>query len=125
MDKIEFKDLPDTTTPIDADNLNLLQSYIENTITPMQNSLSNLIGNVYDNVNLNDFTTTGVYYMGTNISNLPSEVGGYMYVLVMNAGGVDLVQLGITVAAIPKLYIRARISEQGVTSWKNWVEIGG
>lgn len=33
MEKIDFKDLPDTTTPITADNLNLLQDNIENIFT--------------------------------------------------------------------------------------------
>lgn len=32
MEKIEFKDFPITDTPIDADNLNLLQENIENEI---------------------------------------------------------------------------------------------
>lgn len=32
MQKIEFKDLPDTTTPIDADNLNDLQDNVEEAI---------------------------------------------------------------------------------------------
>lgn len=32
MNKIEFKDLPDTTTLIDADNLNLLQDNVESDV---------------------------------------------------------------------------------------------
>lgn len=36
MEKINFKDLPDTTTPITADNLNLLQDNIENLFTDIK-----------------------------------------------------------------------------------------
>ena len=37
MQKIEFKDLPDTTTPIDADNLNDLQDNVEEAINLVSN----------------------------------------------------------------------------------------
>jgi len=36
MERIDFKDLPDTTTPITADNLNLLQDNIENLFTDIK-----------------------------------------------------------------------------------------
>ena len=36
MERIDFKDLPDTTTPITADNLNLLQDNIENIFTDIK-----------------------------------------------------------------------------------------
>lgn len=39
---ITFKDLPDTTTPIDATNLNTMQSKIKSDITNVNNKLGNL-----------------------------------------------------------------------------------
>lgn len=125
MQKIEFKDLPDTTTPITADNLNLLQDNIENVITPMQNSLLNLVGKGYDNVDLNDMTTTGIYYMRTGITNTPPSATGYLYLLVMHVGNsTDLVQMAIRVAETPQMFLRCRLSSQGITNWENWKEIG-
>ena len=37
MQKIEFKDLPDTTTPLSASNLNTMQDNIENEIEDLKN----------------------------------------------------------------------------------------
>ena len=45
MQKIEFKDLPDTTTPITAYNLNLLQDNVEEGINGVVESGSNENGN--------------------------------------------------------------------------------
>ena len=39
MNKIDFKNLPDTTTPLSADNLNLLQDNVEDGITDASNTL--------------------------------------------------------------------------------------
>ena len=40
MEKIEFKDYPDTSTPIDATNLNKVQTNIENAFTEEPDVLS-------------------------------------------------------------------------------------
>ena len=51
MQKIEFKDLPDTTTPIDADNLNDLQDNVEEAINLVSNysTEEKVIGTWIDN----------------------------------------------------------------------------
>ena len=53
MEKIEFKDLPDTTTPLSASNLNILQDNIENAI------------------NTNDIYSTNEIVIGKWINNKP------------------------------------------------------
>jgi hypothetical protein len=87
--------------------------------------ISNLTGKPYDNVDLNDITTTGIYYMKTGNSNMPSQVSAYMYLFVMSAGGTDIIQMGINVSGTPKFYVRPRVSSMGTTVWKEWTEIGG
>ena len=46
MQKIDFKNYPDATTPINADNLNLLQTNVENSISEIE---YNVIQNDYGN----------------------------------------------------------------------------
>ena len=46
MDKINFQNLPSTETPINADNLNLLQDNIEDAIEELKTLVSELKGNV-------------------------------------------------------------------------------
>ena len=43
MNKIPFKDLPDTTTPVDADNLNLLQDNVSNDINDINSRVNKKI----------------------------------------------------------------------------------
>lgn len=40
MNLIDFKNYPDTTTPVNADNLNLLQTNIENSINDVENDIT-------------------------------------------------------------------------------------
>ena len=63
MQKIEFKDLPDTSTPLTASNLNTLQNNIENAIDLASNYSTNetVIGKWIDNKTL--YRT--VYNFGT------------------------------------------------------------
>lgn len=46
MDKITFKDYPDTTTPLNANNLNQMQTNVENAISENTTSISNIENNV-------------------------------------------------------------------------------
>ena len=46
MDKITFKDYPDTTTPLNAKNLNQLQANIENAISENKTSIETIENNV-------------------------------------------------------------------------------
>ena len=85
-------------------------------ITVNHRNLSNLIGTgSYNNVDYNDFTETGIYYMGINNSNQPS---GYCYMLVMYNGAYDLVQLAISVSNFT-IYVRSR----NFTTWSEWKSV--
>lgn len=53
MNLIDFKDYPDTTTPINADNLNLLQTNIENSIDDVENDITKYRVKRYDLTNVN------------------------------------------------------------------------
>lgn len=46
MEKINFENYPSTDSPINADNLNLMQNNIETTINGAEESLENLIGDL-------------------------------------------------------------------------------
>lgn len=70
MKKIEFKDLPDETTPIDSDNLNLMQNNIEEAIgnsIDLSKSLGNIIVDDIEcknllNINFQRQTLNGVTF---------------------------------------------------------------
>ena len=108
MNKIEFKDLPDTTTPVDASNLNLLQNNIESWLTATRTS----------NVDLNNYKTTGVHYFTTGCTNAPTS---YFFCLVFGGSGDGyVVQIGVPIAdSSSKLYIR-KLNE---TTWSSWAEL--
>lgn len=53
MDKINFVDYPSTTTPVSANNLNTMQTNIENEFTSMQSTFSTDIGANTDNIQAN------------------------------------------------------------------------
>ena len=53
MNLIDFKDYPDTTTPINADNLNLLQTNIENSIDDVENDITKYRVKRYGLTNVN------------------------------------------------------------------------
>ena len=47
MQKINFQDLPNTTTPVNATNLNLLQTNVENAIPEVKNTKNSSTTNTY------------------------------------------------------------------------------
>lgn len=53
MNLIDFKNYPDTTTPVNADNLNLLQTNIENSIDDVENDITKYRVKRYDLTNVN------------------------------------------------------------------------
>lgn len=74
MEKINFENLPDTSTPINNTNLNQLQANVENEFSVLNNKIND-VGNMFNdafnnantisaNMNLNNLTTTGCYTNG-------------------------------------------------------------
>ena len=75
MDKITFKDYPDTTTPVSADNLNQVQTNVENAI----NGVSATVPEV---VNEETTSTTKVYctsYINNEINTLNNKIDDLQY----------------------------------------------
>jgi hypothetical protein len=105
MEKIEFKDLPDTTTPITANNLNLLQENIE----------SWLIGNRTANVDLNNYKQTGVYYFTTGLTHSPSS---YLYCLVFGDGIDHAMQIAVPIGGDNSLLYVRKLNNNNWSSWK-------
>lgn len=60
MDKITFKDYPDTTTPLNANNLNQIQTNIENAIKENITSIENI--------------ETDVAAIESDVSNINSDI---------------------------------------------------
>lgn len=106
MEKINFRDYPNTTTPIDSDNLNLMQNNIENW----------LVGKRIPNVDLNNYKSTGVYYFTTGCTNAPAT---YLYCLVIGNGSNLAMQIGMSIDGQSTLYIR-KLND---TTWSEWKEL--
>lgn len=73
MQKINFQDYPNTTTPINATNLNQLQTNVENSINNLGTVLYSNSNGTTGNVTLNDSTSNysylEVYYHKSNCYN--------------------------------------------------------
>lgn len=116
MQKINFQNLPSTTTPVNATNLNALQTNVENAIPTKISDLTNDSSfveykSVVSNVDLNDYKNYGIYYFYSNCSNAPTD---YFYCLIMGAGG-DCVQIGASVS-YDNLYFRRYVNG----TWSQW-----
>lgn len=61
MDKITFKDYPDTTTPVSADNLNQVQTNVENAINGVSGQIPEIVNE--------KTTSTAKAYCTTYINN--------------------------------------------------------
>ena len=74
MDKITFKDYPDTTTPLNANNLNQMQTNIENAIDGNAMSIENIESNVA--AIENDISTiyNNISTIGTDANSLNNRV---------------------------------------------------
>ena len=89
MNKIEFKDLPSTDTPYNAETFNTLQDNIENAINEVDNNLGDLINlntsnksnltNAINEVNLKTVKETVLYNDISNLTtlNLKENVSNY------------------------------------------------
>ena len=98
MEKIEFKDLPDTTTPIDADNLNDLQDNVEDAINLINDysTIETVVGIWIDNRPIYRKVLTGTTNNSTdttidNITNLDkiiSATGGILASNYINPIGI-------------------------------------
>lgn len=107
MDKINFSNLPSTTTPINATNLNQVQTNVDNAKVEKTVALAN--------PNLNDVTTqTGFYFINQG-TNRPEASNGYLLVERFTDNYVS--QEYITTSGVK--YIR--VLRNG--TWSDWQHI--
>lgn len=113
MEKINFSNLPDTTTPINATNLNTMQDNIEAEIgTKISKSAIKTISTSDD---FNNLIETGIYqYGGTNSANKPPNWG---IVEVINANGF------IMQRCCGSSSIAIRFSSDHGSNWGAWKSV--
>ena len=103
MQKINFQDLPNTTTPVNADNLNELQENVENSIDSIVPfSEQEGLGATDD---LDDYRTYGIWFFSGTPINCPCYNGW-------------LIVLGHTSTVVKQIVLRL-----GSTSnnWDTWI----
>ena len=116
MQKINFIDLPNTTTPIDADNLNQVQTNVENDLGLLTNlnttsktnlvnainEVNNSVGNlVHDSYSASTTETYSTNYVNNNFENkgtllwINSNVGTSFSAqdITLNTDGYDLLEI--------------------------------
>lgn len=117
MAKITFQDLPNTTTPINASNLNAMQTNTENAIADAKQTTP-----AQANTNFNDLSTTGTYFFGSvpTGNNKPATTGLQSGVLeVFKHSTSSLILQRYTNFDGSKIYVRG--SYQG--GWSAWKTI--
>ena len=84
-----------------------------NSKVPMDNAADS-------NVNCNNYTKTGIYYLGTNLSNAPSSWIKLMVMGNSNTTNGDIVQLAVCVTT-RQVYTRSATAQNGSFVWKDWL----
>jgi hypothetical protein len=86
--KTDWINLPNQTTPVNATNLNKIETELETLDNASTNSLTQRT-NVANNTNLNDVTNTGIYYIpDVTLTNAPANYYKYSTLVVINNSGV-------------------------------------
>ena len=110
MNKINFTNLPDQTTPVNATNMNQLQTNVD---TAKVENESNRI----DNVDANDYVKSGFYYLGTGCSNVPQT---YIRLIVSGSStSGEISQFALSTVS-HNLYVRRKSSN----IWTSWASVG-
>lgn len=141
MQKINFQNLPNTTTPVNATNLNQLQTNVENAIPTKVSDLTNDSGFINKNdsslfqyidsaqysANLNNALNTGQYFYTTDTLNSPyTQVGTtdqYGLVLVMSNTSDTSVSRWVFQIALTtwgNIFMRTNINNSG---WSSWLKV--
>ena len=103
MQKINFQNLPNTTTPINATNLNAIQTNAETAINGVASDLSTLSTNLTNYVNgtntMGNIKTTGLTTNGYTTLNGDVNILGNMIFRPDSLNGLDLDEVGTTYAS--------------------------
>lgn len=119
--KINFQNLPSTSTPVNATNLNAMQTNTENEFKNYFNlTLGTPIG---DNSDLNDFTTPGIYYSlnaskSATLSNTPITTAGFKLIVEYVSATNRLSQIIIVNSTHSIMYVR-----NNTGSWNAWQQL--
>ena len=124
MTKINFQNLPNTTTPLNATNMNAIQTNAETAINAIDTI--GLHGTyLEENDDLNNLTTAGVYYAGSSniaatLSNTPVTTAAFKLIVECLARNDRLVQtIKVNDATSSKVYYSR--TYQG--SWGAWQKV--
>ena len=123
MQKINFQNLPNTTTPLNATNMNTIQTNVENefanyyTKTEANNKFvdGSTIYYIGSNEDLNNFTTAGAYSIGGQSPSHSPFTGNYAGLLVVFKS-YYVGQLIISSDYYSTIYIRF----YNGSTWGNW-----
>lgn len=115
MTKITFEDLPSTNTPLNASNLNTMQTNIDN--EKLEKKVNAFTGDY------NDLTDIGFYYADGSSTNSPAS--GYShYVTVYKLSNSFIYQVAYRVTnTVEAQYLFVRQNYNGI--WTTWRAIGG
>lgn len=114
---VNFSDLPSTTAPINASNLNKIQSDLKSEVFEGTVRLTDC----------DDATEGGVYQYVDSTANLPSQLTPYGVILVLDGGPTSgqrfKVQLALsTQKTTSYAYVAAmRTKLSNESAWKNWI----
>ena len=105
--KINFQNLPNTSTPVNATNLNKMDTELYN----LRNA------DVIDSVDANNYLESGCYYLGTSCTNVPEN---YVRITVNGSttSNAAIAQMAIGVQTRKMDY---RVKRSG--TWSNWIEL--
>ena len=114
MNKINFTNLPSTTTPVNATNLNLLQDNVDN--GKLEKKVSSFTGDY------NNLTDIGFYYVDGSSTNGPATgFSHYVTVYKLSDNFICQVAYRVTATAYTQyIFIRQRYSG----TWTSWARAG-
>lgn len=108
MNKINFQDLPNETTPINATNLNQMQTNIDNAKVEVSSTLNG--------VDLNTVKDQTAFYYCNDCTNRPIASNGYFFVQRLNN---NYIRQEYTTAVSNLKYIRT--CNNG--TWTDWISL--
>lgn len=121
MDKINFENLPSTNTPLNATNLNQVQTNVDNA------KLEKTVVVTATSQNLDNYKTEGRYYFdaGNTPTNIPAGVNGILEVLTAPNGMVKQIwyRHGTPNSNDYETYVRT-FSSDTWSSWKRYAMVG-
>ena len=124
MTKINFVNLPNTTTPLNATNMNAIQTNAENAINSIDTL--NINGTVIpQNSDLNNYTTPGVFYSQTGtisatLSNTPVTNAAFKMIVEYLHNTSRIRQTIYVNNTTSDTYVRTFSSSQ---SWGEWMKM--